>query len=231
MAQGDSSTLPSHMGHRSRLKERFQNTGPESLADYELLEMLLFYAQPRGDTKPTAKALLSTFNSFSNLLHGTDLALTGIQGIGTNALNLIKLIRQIYHRMEQEKVLEKPLFSNSFDVIQYLKSVMSHLTHEQLRVLYLDTKHHLLKDEVQQVGTINQTAIYPREVVKRALELGAASFILVHNHPSGDPTPSGEDLSLTMQVKDAAKTLGISLIDHLIIGKGRYTSLKEMGVL
>ena len=193
--------------------------------------MILFLAHPRGDTKPLAKQLLSRFGSLSGILQADSFSLKEIKGVGETTLAVFKLLLGSINAVQLEKTKERPIIGTSKDVLLYLQGAMAHLQKEQFRIIFLDAKNYVLGDEVQNQGTIDQTSIYPREVVKRALELGAKGLIMVHNHPSGDSTPSTADVDMTLQVKSAAKTLGISLYDHLVIGRGNYTSFRERGIL
>ena len=188
---------PHFLGHRERLKTRFHDAGGVSLADYELLELILFQALPRRDTKPIAKALLNRFGSFSEVLAAPEGELTRIPGIGEAAVHHLKLIQAAAQRFARDSVRERPLLGSWSAVIDYCRAAMAYEAIEQFRVLFLDKKNMLIADEVQQTGTVDHTPVYPREVVKRALELSATALILVHNHPSGDPTPSTADIQMT----------------------------------
>ncbi|WP_369412620.1 RadC family protein [Neoroseomonas alba] len=218
-------------GHRSRMRDKLLTRGPEALADYELLEMLLFLAMPRGDTKPLAKDLINRFGSFANVLAAPQAALFDVPGIGEHSVSAMTLVRASALRMARAEVMDRPVLNNWDTLISYLTAVLAREKVEQFRVLFLDTRNRLLADEAQARGTVNHTPVYPREVVKRALELQATALILVHNHPSGDPTPSEADVEMTEDVKSAAETLGIKLHDHLIIGNGRHLSLRREGLI
>lgn len=218
-------------GHRSRMREKLLTRGPDALADYELLEMLLFLAMPKGDTKPLAKELINQFGSFANVLAAPQQALFEVHGIGEHGVSAMKLVQASALRMARAEVMARPVLNNWDGLIAYLTAVLAREKVEQFRVLFLDTRNRLLADEAQARGTVNHTPVYPREVVKRALELQATALILVHNHPSGDPTPSEADVEMTEDVKSAAETLGIKLHDHVIIGNGRHLSLRREGLI
>jgi len=218
-------------GHRSRMREKMLTRGPDALADYELLEMLLFFAIPKGDTKPLAKALINRFGSFARVLAAPQQDLLNTRGLGTHSVNALKLVQASALRMARAEVMDAPILNKWDLLIEYLKLAMAREQIEQFRVLFLDTRNRLIADEAQARGTVNHTPVYPREVVKRALELHATALILVHNHPSGDPTPSQADREMTREVKDAASVLSIVLHDHLIIGNGQVFSSRREGLL
>lgn len=222
---------PHYHGHRQRLKSRFLKHGPDALQDYELLELLLFMAQPRGDMKPIAKALLAHFKSFGRVVSAPPEALKTIDGVGDAAVAAIKIAQASALAFMREEVLNRPVLSSWQQVLTYLQASAGYGKTEQFRLLFLDHKNNLIADEIQQQGTVNQTPIYPREVVKRALELGAAALIMVHNHPTGDVTPSGADIAVTKQVAEAAERLGIALHDHVIVAPGDHASFKSLGLL
>lgn len=219
-----------YLGHRARLREKFNKDDGHALADYELLELLLFQCCPRGDVKPIAKELLKAFGDLANLLNASVSEIQNIKGVGPSIAHAIRLTKSVALRGMQIALKDKNALSSWREVVQYCEATMAHEKEEQFRLLFLDKKNQIMADEVQTHGTIDQTAIYPREVVKRALELGAKSIIMVHNHPSGDPSPSRADIQLTLKVNEAAQLLDINLHDHLIIGKGRHTSMKSMGL-
>lgn len=225
------SDKPDHLGHRQRLRERFFAAGPEALPDYELLELLLFQAKPRSDVKPLAKRLIKHFGSFAAVLSAPRERLTEIADVGDSTVAAIKVTEAAALRLSQGRILNKPVLGSWQALLDYCRAAMSHKSNEHFRVLFLDRKNALMADEVQQTGTVDHAPVYPREVVKRALELGASAVILVHNHPSGDPTPSGEDISITEQIVTAGKALGIAVHDHLIIGRDEHVSFKSMGLL
>jgi DNA repair protein RadC len=218
-----------HDGHRQRLKHRFTNAGPEALPDYELLELVLFNAIPRRDTKPIAKELLSRFNnSFAEVVNAPPERLKEVKGVGDSVVHQLSLVRAAALRLMQVEIKERPLLASWDAVLAYCRAQMGHGAIEQFRVLFLDKKSRLIGDELQQSGTVDHTPVYPRQVVKRALELSASAIILVHNHPSGDTTPSRADVEMTRRVADAAKALGIIVHDHLIVGRHGYKSLRDL---
>jgi DNA repair protein RadC len=218
-------------GHRARMREKLLERGPDALADYELLEMLLFFAQPKGDTKPLAKAVINRFGSFAKVLSAPQKELFDTPGLGPHSVAAIELLQASALRLAKAEVMERPVLNNWDRLMDYLNAVLSREKIEQFRVLFLDNRNRLLADEAQARGTVNHTPVYPREVVKRALELHATALILVHNHPSGDPTPSREDVAMTEEVRDAASVLSIVLHDHVIVGNGRWTSFRKEGLL
>ncbi len=218
-------------GHRERMRDKLLERGPDALADYELLEMLLFFAQPKGDTKPLAKGLINRFGSYAAVLSAPQQELFAVPGIGRHSVAAMKLVEGSLKRFARAEVIERPVLNNWDRLLEYLHTVLAREKIEQFRVLFLDSKNRLLADEAQARGTVNHTPVYPREVVKRALELHATALILVHNHPSGDPTPSQDDIDMTQEVKIAAQVLSIVLHDHLIVGNGTWTSLRQEGYL
>ncbi len=222
---------PDHMGHRARLRQRFLKAGADALPDYELLELLLFHAQPRADMKPVAKALLRRFGGFAHVISAEPAELARVKGVGEAAIVALKTVQGAALRLIREQAMERPVLSSWQKVIDYCRASMAFSKTEQFRLLYLDRKNKIIMDEVHQEGTIDHTPVYPREVVKRALDLGAAAIVMVHNHPSGDPTPSQADIEMTREVRDAAEKLGISLHDHIIIGHGEHASLKSLGLI
>jgi DNA repair protein RadC len=222
---------PHYHGHRERLRDRFHSAGPDALSDYELLEMALFPALPRRDTKPLAKSLLKAFGSFAEVIHAPVARLREIDGIGDASINQLKLIAAAASRVAKGEVKQRTALSSWNDVIDYCRSSMAFADKEQFRLLFLDKRNRLIADEVQQTGTVDHTPVYPREVIKRALELSATALILVHNHPSGDPTPSQADIQMTKAIIDIATPLGISVHDHIIVGKGGHASLKGMRLI
>jgi DNA repair protein RadC len=219
-----------HAGHRQRLRERLFAAGPAALQDYELLEILLFAAIPQRDVKPLAKDLLGRFKTLKGVIQAQQEHLRDF-GLSDGAIGLLTTIAATHLRMAQDEIIDRPVLSNWQKILDYCYAAMAHETREQLRLLFLNRKNHLIADEVQQQGTIDHTPVYVREVIKRALELGAGAIILVHNHPSGDPTPSKDDIVMTRAVAEAARAVGLVLHDHLVIGKGRHTSFKEAGLL
>ena len=227
-----SGKLPSYIkDHRKRLRQRFLNGGPDAVPDYELLELILFRAIPRQDVKPLARALIEQFGDFNRVIAAPLDQLRKVKGVGDAVALEIKIVEAAAHRMAQSQVLERHVISSWDALIKYCHTVMAHRETEQFRILFLDTKNTLIADEEQAKGTIDHVPVYPREVVKRALELNAASMLLVHNHPSGDPTPSQADIQMTDQIATASQALGITVHDHLIIGKSRELSFRAEGLL
>ncbi len=218
-------------GHRGRMRARLLTAGPEALADHELLEMALFLALPRRDTKPIARALLARFGSFAAAISAPVVELQRVEGMGEAGTASLKLIQAAALRLTQAELVDRPVLSNWDRLIDYLTAALSRERAEQFRVLYLDTRNRLIADEAQARGTVNHTPVYPREVAKRALELHATAIILVHNHPSGDPTPSRDDIEMTREVKQATATLSVTLHDHVIIGNGAWLSFRREGLL
>jgi DNA repair protein RadC len=229
--QDESNETPHYHGHRERLRERFRSAGPDALSDYELLEMALFPALPRRDTKPLAKSLLQKFGSFAEVVHAPEARLLEVDGIGEASIQQIKLIAAAATRIAKGQVQQRMALSSWNAVIDYCRTSMAFADKEQFRLLFLDKRNQLIADEVQQTGTVDHTPVYPREVIKRALELSATAVILVHNHPSGDPTPSQADIQMTKAIIDIAKPLGISVHDHIIVGKHGHASLKGMRLI
>ena len=224
-------SAPGHAGHRSRLRQRFLATMGEGMPDYELLELLLTLGIPRRDVKPLAKKLIETFGDFASVVSAETQQLRRVSGLGDTAIAAIKLAKATSVRLLRQRAIGRDVVSSWTELIDYCRAAMAHEEVEQLRLLFLDRKNRLIIDEVQQRGTVDHAPLYPREVVKRALELGASALILVHNHPSGDPTPSQGDIAMTHNVKEAAEKLGIVLHDHVVIGRGEYRSFRSMGLL
>jgi DNA repair protein RadC len=221
-----------HSGHRDRLRERFIFGGSDALPDYELLELLLFMAVPRRDTKQIAKTLLNEFGgSFADLIAAPPERLRRIGGITENTVVALKIVEAAAQRLARAKVLGRSAISSWDALLDYCSARMARTPIEEFRVLFLDRKNMLIADEPQARGTVDHAPVYPREVVKRALELGASALILVHNHPSGDPTPSRSDIVMTRQIADAAKALNIEVHDHLVIGRGNHASFKALGLI
>ena len=214
-----------------RLRERFLRGGGEALADYEMLELLLFQAIPRQDTKPIAKALLKQFGDYATVLRAEPAALMEVEGVGESAAVAIRTVVHAAMRLARAEVMNRPVMSSWDRLIDYLRIAMAGEKAEQFRLLYLDSKNALIADEMQNRGTVNHAPVYPREVVKRALELGATALIMVHNHPSGDPSPSKADIAMTKEVRDTIEKLGIVLHDHVIVGRGGIASFKSLGLL
>ncbi len=222
---------PGHLGHRARMREKLLASGPDALLDHEMLEMLLFLALPRRDTKPIARALLARFGSFANAIAAPAQDLRQVEGLGEAGIAALKTVQGAALRLARAEILDRPVLNNWDRLIAYLSAALTRERVEQFRILFLDTRNRLIADEQQARGTVNHTPVYPREVVKRALELQATALILVHNHPSGDPTPSRADLDMTQEIKAAAGSLGIVLHDHLVMGNGRHLSFRREGLL
>lgn len=227
-----SGRLPSYIkDHRKRLRERFRDGGADAMPDYELLELILFRAIPRQDVKPLARALVERFGDFNRVLSAPVTRLAAIDGVGEAAITELKIVEAAAHRLSRARVIQRPIVSSWQAILDYCQTTMAHRETEHFRVLYLDRKNILIEDEQQGKGTVDHVPVYPREIMKRALELNASAMILVHNHPSGDPTPSEADISMTSQIRDAAEALGLSLHDHLIIGKSTQLSFRSQGYL
>ncbi len=222
---------PHYHGHRERLRDRFREAGTNALSDYELLELLLFRAQPRRDMKPIAKALLEKFGSFAEVIAAPEQRLAEVDGIGEASITELKIVHAAASRMLRDKVKKQPVLSSWSAVLDYCRTAQAFADREQFRILFLDKRNQLIADEVQQTGTVDHTPVYPREVVKRALELSATAIVLVHNHPSGDATPSRADVDMTKQIVDVARNLGIEVHDHIIVGKHGHASLKGLKLM
>jgi DNA repair protein RadC len=221
---------PHYWGHRGRVRERVLKAGVETLADYELLELLLFYSLERIDTKPLAKKLLDRFGTLGDVFAAEPEQLREFE-IDQKTLVHFKAMREVGRRLAERKVKDMPVLTNWQQLIDYCHVALAHEKTEQFRILFLDRKNVLIADEVQQRGTIDHTPVYPREVVKRALALNAAALILVHNHPSGDPKPSRDDIEMTREIRTAAEALGIAIHDHLVIGRKGHASFRSLGLL
>jgi len=219
------------LGHRARLRERFLVGNVEAVADYELLELVLFAAFPRGDIKPLAKTLLKAFKTFSGVITASEIELLRYKGMGKAGVAALKVVEASAQKLLREKAQIGPLQSTFPQVIDYCKVAMGSLKNEQLRLLFLDKRHQIITDEVQQTGTVDHTPVYTREVIKRALELGASGLIIVHNHPSGDPTPSQADIKATRDIQSAAEKLNIQVHDHIIIAKDTHVSFRAKGLM
>jgi DNA repair protein RadC len=231
MARARGTAAADHHGHRRRLRARFLSA-PDSLADYEFVELLLFQAIPRRDTKPLAKRLLAAFgNDLGRLANASDSELKAIDGVGDAAIAALRLVGEGARRLLRRQVMERPLLGSWNQLLDYLRVAQGDSRIEQFRLLFLDAKNRLIADEVHQTGTINETPVYPREVARRALELGAAALIVVHNHPSGDPSPSKADIAITREIVAALKALDIALHDHLIVGRNKHASLRGLGLI
>ena len=224
-------TISHTAGHRERLRARFRKSGADGLHDYELMELVLFRAVPRRDVKPLAKELIAAFGGFAEALAAPIARLTEIKGVSDAVATELKIVQAAAVKMSQQRILNRPVISSWKDLLSYCRAAQADEKIELFRILFLDKKNILIADEVQQRGTVDHTPVYPREVVKRALELGASALILVHNHPSGDPTPSRADIEMTNQIVAAAKPLGIRIHDHLVIGHKTEASFKSLGLL
>lgn len=225
------SSAPHYAGHRKRLRERFLMGGADGMPDYELLELVLFRALPQLDVKPIAKALIAKFGSFADVVAAPPERLREVEFVKDSAITEIKLIQAAALRLTRAQVIKKPVLSSWSALLDYIRAAMAYEKNEQFRILFLDKKNVLIADEVQQQGTVDHTPVYPREVVKRALELSASAIVLVHNHPSGDPTPSRADVEMTRKIVEAAGNLGISVHDHVIIGREGHASLKGLRLM
>ena len=223
---------PHYLGHRERARDRFNTVGGEALADYELLELLLHIILPQKDTKQLAKELIGKFGSFSEVLGASPKRLAEVKGLGPISITHLKVAQAVAQRYGRDQIVaDKPLLGSWSQLIDYCTAQMAYETIEQFRILFLDKKNRLIADEVQQTGTVDHTPVYPREVIRRTLELSATALILVHNHPSGDPAPSSADVRMTREISDIAKPLGITLHDHIIIGKSGHASLRALKLL
>ncbi len=223
---------PHYLGHRERARERFNQIGGEALADYELLELVLHILLPQRDTKALSKELLDHFGSFSGVLGASPARLAEMKGLGATSITNLKVIQTAAQRYGRDQIdREKPILASWSQLIDYCSRQMAYETIEQFRILFLDKKNRLIADEVQQVGTVDHTPVYPREVIRRSLELSATALILVHNHPSGDPAPSSADVRMTKEIAEIAKTMGITLHDHIIIGKSGHASLRGLKLI
>jgi DNA repair protein RadC len=222
--------VPHYYGHRQRLRQRLITAGADNLPDYELVEVILFASNPRADVKPLAKDLLGRFGGIAALLSADPEALAGA-GLGLPGIAALKAVREAALRLMRSELQQRPVVGSWDKLIEYCTAYIAHGKVEEFHILFLDRKNVLIKHEQQQRGTIDHTPVYPREVVKRALELQASALILVHNHPSGDPTPSQADIAVTRDIVKAAQPLGVTVHDHLIIGRGRHTSLRDLGLI
>ncbi len=222
---------PHYRGHRERLRARLIETGGDALADYELLELVLFGARPQRDMKPLAKALIKEFGSFAEAISAPPARLAEMDGVGDVVIATLKAVEAAASRLLRGQVKQRPVLSSWSAVIDYCRSAMAFADKEHFRVLFLDKRNQLIADEEQQVGTVDHAPVYPREVIKRALELSATALVLVHNHPSGDPTPSRADIQMTQAIIETARPLGIAVHDHLIVGKDGHASFKAQGLM
>lgn len=223
---------PSYLAdHRARLRDRFRNGGAAAMPDYELLELVLFRAIPRQDVKPLARRLIEAFGDFNRVLTAPAARLEQIDGVGPAVVTELKIVEAAAQRLARARVMNRPVLSGWDALLDYCHTAMAHREIEQFRVLYLDRKNVLVADEEQARGTVDHVPVYPREIIRRALELNASALILVHNHPSGDPTPSESDISMTARIAQAGDSMGIAIHDHLIIGKSRELSFRSQGLL
>lgn len=227
----ESAALPHYHGHRQRLRERFRKQGSAGMADYEMVELILFRALPRRDIKPLAKQLLAEFGSLSAILGASEKRLSQVKGLGQSAVLDLKLYHEVAKTVSSQSIRDVNVLDSWSSVLDYCRTAMAHEDKEQFRILFLNKKNHLISDEVQQVGTVDHTPVYPREVAKRSLELSASALILVHNHPSGDPYPSRADIEMTKTIIKVLEPLGIVMHDHIIIGLDGHASLKGMQLI
>ncbi|MFQ8433030.1 RadC family protein [Amaricoccus sp. W119] len=230
-ARPETDHRPHYWGHRERLRQRFLEGGHAAMPEYELLEMVLFNAIGRIDVKPLAKTLLATFGDLNGVIAASEPRLTRVPGVTPKVWFQLRLFEAISHRMARAKVMRREIIGSWDALMSYCKTVMAYRETEQFRILFLDTKNTLIADEEQAKGTVNHVPVYPREVAKRALELGATAIILVHNHPSGDPTPSRADVDMTAQIETACGAIGVQVFDHVIIGKEEDASFRSLGLL
>ncbi len=222
---------PHYHGHRNRLRKRFEESGANALQDYELLELILFRLLPRRDTKPIAKAMIKRFGNFSESIAAPPHLLKEIDGLGDSAIADLKVILAAAQHFAKDKIPKKIVLGSWSSLLDYCKTQMAYETIEQFRILFLDKKNNLIADEIQQTGTIDHTPVYPREVIKRSLELSATALILVHNHPSGDSTPSSADVRMTKEIENIANPLGITVHDHIIISRDGHSSLRALKLI
>ena len=222
---------PHYHGHRDRLRQRFLQAGSDALHDYEMLELVLFRAIPRRDVKPLAKELIAKFGSFAEVIAAPIERLKEVEGQGEAAITDLKIVQAAANRLLRGEVKKRHVLSSWSSVLDYCRTAMAFESKEHFRILFLDKGNHLIADEQQQTGTVDHTPVYPREVIKRALELSATAVILVHNHPSGDPAPSRADIDMTKAIIEVARPLGIAVHDHLIVGKDGHASLKALKLM
>jgi DNA repair protein RadC len=227
----DDPNRPHYWGHRERLRQRFLAGGHASMPEYELLELVLFNAIPRIDVKPLAKALLAAFGDLNGVIAASEHRLLQVEGTTPKVYLQLRILEAIAHRMARAQVLSRSVIGSWDALMHYCKTVMAHRETEQFRILFLDAKNVLIADEEQARGTVNHVPVYPREVAKRALELNATAIILVHNHPSGDPTPSAADIDMTEQIALACDAIGVSIHDHVVIGREHDASFRSLGLL
>lgn len=229
--KGEAAPVDDRIGHRARLRTRLRSGGSSALPDYELLEMVLFRVFPRGDTKPLAKRLIAKFGSFAETVSAAPERMKEVDGVGDRVIDELRLIRLAVERLSRGEVAARPMLSSWSGVLDYLRLAQGFELREQFRILFLDKKNHLIADEVQGRGTVDHTPVCVREVVKRALELSSSAIILVHNHPSGDPTPSKADIDVTKQIVEAGRPLGIAVHDHVIVGRNGHASFRALRLL
>lgn len=222
---------PHYRGHRTRLRQRFEEVGEQAMPDYELLELVLFRSIPQRDVKPLAKTLIARFGSFAEVLGARRERLTEVEGVGEATAIDLKIVEAAARRIARGAIRQRPMLGSWKDVIEYCRTAMAFADREEFRILFLDKRNHLIADEVQSSGTVDHAPVYPREVVKRALELAATALVLVHNHPSGDPTPSPADIRMTNDLQAIAKPLGIALHDHIIVGRNGHASFRGLQLL
>lgn len=222
---------PHYLGHRQRLRDKLLNNGSEALADYELLELVLSIAIPRRDVKPLAKELINTFKTFGGVITANPSDLKQIKGVGDTVIATLKIIEASQIKTLKDKIENTSIISSWTELIDYCKLNIGNKDTEEFHILYLNTKCHLIKDETHSTGTINTSSVYPRKILKEVLKIGATSIIIVHNHPTGDTTPSKADIQITNKIKETLKTIDVSLHDHLIVAKGNYISFKMLGLL
>jgi DNA repair protein RadC len=227
----DASNFPGYVGHRERLRDRFTTAGPDAFPDYELLEMVLFRAIKRGDTKPLAKALIARFGSFAEVISAAPARLMEVKGCGPAVATELKLIQAAAVRLARGAVINRPALTSWNSIIEYCRTAMAFDEIESFRLLFMDKKNQLIADEVQQTGSVDHTPVYAREVIKRALELSATAIIMVHNHPSGDPTPSMADIDMTKRIIAAGDKLGILVQDHIIIARKGHVSFRNLQLI
>jgi len=228
---GPAGPPPHYLGHRDRLRTRFREAGPGAVSDYELLELILFRAIPQRDVKPLAKELVAKFGSFPEVIAAPPGRLAELKGVGEAVITELKIVHAAASRLARGQVKKRPVLSSWSSVIDYCRTTMAFAEKEQFRILFLDKRNQLIVDELQQVGTVDHTPVYPREVVKRALELSATALVLVHNHPSGDPTPSHAYIQMTQTIIDVARPLGIAVHDHIVVGKEGHASFKSLQLI
>ncbi len=222
---------PHYHGHRQRLRDRFMDAGEAALADYEMLELLLFRAIARRDVKPLAKALIARFGSYAEAVAARPERLREVDGLSEAAIVEIKLVEAAAKRLARGALQKRPVLSSFMEVLDYCRTAMAFAEREEFRILFLDKRNALISDEVQGVGTIDHTPVYPREIVRRALELGSSALILAHNHPSGDPTPSAADIRMTKDIAAIAQPFGITVHDHLIVGRHGHASFRGLKLI